>query len=264
MAAMLDATGCDMTELHRHRLVRLGAPGWANVLAGEWDAQARACLTHWAVHGLPLVVTRQRADAPAGRLALGLAAPSQWGRRRLVLEVALADVLRVDDFPLATALADHLPRSARADWLDLCAELAQLGVQARVYGSHGWQCLSGLRHVHAASDIDLRLSVDAAPMADAVVELLHRRSPLRGHRLDGEIAFPDGRDIAWREWLHGRDGRVDRLLVKRLGGVAMELVAQARAGAVQRVPEGNLDRAAERALKRWSVAGVERRQLRRV
>ena len=252
-----------MTELRRHLLVRLSPRGWADVLALEWDVQARACLTHWSVHGLPLVVTRQRAATPAGRLALGLSAPSQWDRRRLVLEVALADVVQFDDFPLATALTAQLPRSARVDWLDLCAGLAQLGVQARVYGSHGWQCLSGLRHAHAASDIDLLLCVDGVPMADTTVELLHRRSPLRGHRLDGEIAFPDGRDIAWREWLHGRDGRVDCLLVKRLDGVALESASAARAGAAQRAPEGMLDRAAERASERWAVVGVERRLCKR-
>ena len=40
--------------------------------------------------------------------------------------------------------------------------------------------------------------------------------------LDGELVFPDGRAVAWREWQPWREQRVDRILVKRLQGVVME------------------------------------------
>ena len=43
-----------------------------------------------------------------------------------------------------------------------------------------------------------------------------------GPRLDGELLFPDGAAIAWREWVAHRDGRVAQVLVKRLRGVALE------------------------------------------
>jgi hypothetical protein len=55
------------------------------------------------------------------------------------------------------------------------------------------------------------------------------RDPMRGPpamwpgpRLDGEMLFPDGAAIAWREWVAHREGRTAQVLVKRLRGVAME------------------------------------------
>ena len=229
-----------MVELRRHRLVRLGTPGWAELQGrkwhnesgnesgsqsgsesdSEWDPEARACLAHWAANHLPLVVTRQPEALPAGVVALGLSAPVKWGRRRIALQVPMHRVLYFDDFPPAAALAAQLPRSARESWLQLCAALARLGVLARVYGSHGWQHLTGLGHVQADSDIDLRLCVDGPRMADAAVALLSG-SPLRRPRLDGELAFPDGREVAWREWQQWRCGQVERVLVKRVDAVAL-------------------------------------------
>ena len=44
-----------MPPLHRHQLAHLSAAGWQEVLAMPWDADASACLQHWAAHALPLV-----------------------------------------------------------------------------------------------------------------------------------------------------------------------------------------------------------------
>jgi phosphoribosyl-dephospho-CoA transferase len=40
-------------------------------------------------------------------------------------------------------------------------------------------------------------------------------------RLDGELVFPDGAAVAWREWHACRGGRTRRLLVKRLDGATL-------------------------------------------
>src|SRR5439155_17414150 len=87
-------------SLHRHQLACLSGSGWAAVLGRPWDGQARDCLAHWASHRLPLVVTRQPADAAAGGwMALGLPAPARWDRRRLALQVPRADVHGFGEFP---------------------------------------------------------------------------------------------------------------------------------------------------------------------
>ncbi len=56
---------------------------------------------------------------------------------------------------------------------------------------------------------------------DAAAVLL-RRSDDGSPRLDGELSFPDGSAVAWREWVAWRSGRVSAILVKRLCGVALE------------------------------------------
>jgi len=210
-----------MVALRRHQLVRLNEAGWAAVRARAWDEGAQACLAHWCAHGLPLVVTQQRGTLADDALALGLPAPLQWQRRRLVVQVGLGDVLYFDEFPLAAELTTSLPAASRVAWCALLTTLGAAGASVRVYGGHGWQRITGLGYLHAGSDLDLCLSVADAAAADAAVAAL-QAAALTAPRLDGELVFPDGSAVAWREWGAWRAGRVDRVLVKRLHGVAME------------------------------------------
>ena len=208
-------TAVAMTPLHRHQIARLSDAGWRDVLNREWDAPARECLAHWAEHRLPLVVTRQDAHAGDDAIALGLPAPARWGRRRLALRVARSDVLYFDEFDLADRALNLLPASTRPAWHDLCCRLKAAGANARVYGSYGWQLLSGLAYVRAGSDVDLWLSASDADQADALAACLQAFSD-RHPRLDGELMFDDGAAVAWREWLAWRAGRVKALLVKTI------------------------------------------------
>lgn len=206
--------------LHRQQLVRLSAEGWARVREAPDDDAVRDCLALWAAHGLPLVVTRQP-PAPGDAIAVGLPAPARFRRRRIALSVAPGDVLFLDEFPPAEAVTRLLPRASVASWRALVATLALNGCRARVYGGFGWQALTRLPYVHAGSDLDLLLPVGAPAHADEVARLL-ATAAWDGPRLDGELLFPDGAAIAWREWLDYRQGRASRVLVKRLRGVALE------------------------------------------
>lgn len=206
-------------DLRRHRLALLSDVAWQALRAQPRDAQAQDCIDYWSAHRLPLVVTRQRAGSDA--LSLGLPAPAIFGRRRWLLEVPPGGVVRFDEFPAAATIAPMLARSVRPRWLALCAALAQAGCAARVYGSHGWQSMTGLRYLHAESDIDLALPAADAAAADAVCAAMIE-SDLAQPRLDGELIFADGAAVAWREWLQWRGGNTRQMLVKRLHGVALE------------------------------------------
>jgi len=220
----------DLAALSRHRLVWLDDAGWRRVLEPQAGAPARdeaahACLQHWADHDLPLVVTRQppaiASRAGTQSLRLGLAAPARWGRRRLFVEARVAELSRLGTFARAIDIEATLPEATRAPWTALCLRLERIGVDARVYGSHGWQHLTGLAYVNEGSDIDLLLRVDRARRADAVVRLLGS-APFAAPRLDGEIVFADGSAVAWREWQTWSSGRATQLLVKRIGGPMLE------------------------------------------
>jgi phosphoribosyl-dephospho-CoA transferase len=211
-----------MPPLHRHQLAHLTARGWQDILSMPWDADASACLQHWAAHALPLVVTcqplpRNGVQAP---VALGLSAPLAWQRRRLALHAAPAQVAWFTEFPTLAQALPQLPRPARPAMQALQGALHRLGVRARVYGSTGWQCLTGLRYLHEHSDLDLWLAVDDAQQADRVVDLL--RACDVALRIDGELVFPHGGAVAWREWAAWREGRCRGVLVKRLHGAAVE------------------------------------------
>ena len=210
-----------MTPLHRHQIAWLSDAGWQQVLAHTWDATAQDCLQHWARQRLPLVVTRQTASEMPHTIALGLPAPVRWDKRRIALAVPRSAVLYFDAFPLACEVQCLLPLPARTAWRGLCEQLSACHAAARVYGSYGWQRLTGLDHVHGDSDIDLCIAVSHASQADAVAALLQDWAVPRV-RLDGELVFGDGAAVAWREWAAWRAGRSSAVLVKRLCGATLE------------------------------------------
>lgn len=232
-----------MPPLRRHQLAHLSATGWRSILDRAWDAESRACLQHWAAHALPLVVTRQRGPDPSQdphdphdppdphdrQIALGLAAPSRWLRRPIAIQVAGADLLWLSEFPVLTQALAVRPRVDRPPLQALAQALARQQVRAHVYGSAGWQHLTGLDYLHERSDLDLWLAVDDARQADAAVGVLQAFGG--DVRLDGELMFPDGSAVAWREWAAWRDGRCRQVLVKRLHGVALEAQPAALADA---------------------------------
>lgn len=199
----------------RHELVWLSRDGWQRL----WRAapSADGLLAHWAAHDLPLVVTRRPPSLAADRLALGLPAPQRWGGRRLALDATLGDVARVGAFPTLAEAAAALPGDRGQVLGGLAAALGGAAASVRVYGSHGWQCLSGLDCLHPGSDLDLLLPAADAAVADALCARLDAwpGSP----RLDGELLLPGGRAVAWREWRRAPPGAL--LLVKDLGGAGL-------------------------------------------
>lgn len=196
----------------RNQWVALSDAAWQGLAATAPDAQARDIVAHWRARGLPLVVCTQPPGLDPGTLAVGLPAPLRWSRRRLALQVPRHQVLRQGEFPpLATVLLDDASQA-------LAQALAAVATGTRVYGSHGWQALTGEPYVHAASDIDLQIQVPGFAAACQALPLL-QQARLPG-RLDGEFVFPQGQAIAWRECahlLHAEQPAV-QVLVKSLDG----------------------------------------------
>ena len=206
-------------RLRRHELVWLSRETWLQLLAGSHEPEVLACLHHWCERGLPLVIGRQDPGQP--ELELGLPTPIVWGRRKVSLRVPHGCVLYHHTFPRATEVARLLPLAIRPQWDALITALAAGGTPPRVHGSFGWQQLTGLRYVMPGSDIDLHLSVPDVQAADAAAGRLEAFQ-WAGPRVDGELVFPNGSAVAWREWLQWRRGTVQQILVKRLYGVALE------------------------------------------
>lgn len=194
-----------MATPHRNQLVWLSAVGWHAIRAADWDAQAAEILRHWESADLPLVVARQRAEVADNHLCLGLPAPTAWGRRRLSLDVHAGDVCRTARFP---TLSQVIPEDA---WMNRTS-LPALARPLHVYGSFGWQAITGLDYVHAASDLDVLVHADNLEVAlQAATSLSHWDAPWR---VDGEVVLPDGHAVAWRELLQASQGTVAHVLVK--------------------------------------------------
>jgi len=199
----------------RNHLVWISDTAWQEIGAAQPDAEARQIVDHWQAKRLPLVVRRQPDDLAAGRLAVGLPAPLRWARRKLAFEVRIDAVQMDGAFPTLLQLARSNRRWGSAA-IELSSALVLAGASVRVYGSHGWQALTGERYLHRDSDIDLHIEVPDVNVARAATNLLQAvRLP---RCLDGELVFPDGSSIAWREFHQALARRTTEILVKSLRG----------------------------------------------
>ena len=199
-----------MNALQRNELVWLSKFGWQRVLELGCDSEDQSVLQHWAVAQLPLVICRQRGETLPGTVSLGLPAPTIWNRRKLELECLPGEMERRGLFPSLEPIAQRNADLRAIE--DFMATMRSLNLPIQVYGSFGWQHLTGMDYVRPSSDLDLRVQVPDHAMAQvAARELSALRLPMR---VDGELAFPDGSAIAWREYLQWTQGEVDRVLVK--------------------------------------------------
>ena len=201
--------------LSRHDLVWLNGAGWDAALEGALEgahATDRAVLDEWRNKDWPLVATRMAPDAAAGTLCLGLSAPPQPGsaaRRRIALRAPAAGMARSSRaLPLAEAIA-----SAPVVWQPALSALREQarGLDLRVYGSLALQTLTGHAYVGPNSDIDLLFTPASKQELMEGVRMLETQALQLP--LDGEIVFPGGAAVAWKEWLMATAGGA-RVMVK--------------------------------------------------
>jgi phosphoribosyl-dephospho-CoA transferase len=187
------------------------APEFANAIV-KWIADAR-----------PLVVTRQ--DAPqAGEVQLALTLPAHLGRQRLACFVKRAAVLRVrPPLRLSDCLA-RLDAPTRTVLARLEAAILSTGAELGVYGSLAWETLSAESYRHAASDIDLICDVASREQLQACLAALAAAAQY-DVAIDGEVRFPAGDAVAWRELLACRDRPAAQVLVKGPRAVGLKPLA---------------------------------------
>lgn len=227
----LPTRACDRSDapqapaLQRNALVWLSPEGWRTVHAEHWDASAKELLQHWQACQLPWVVARQRPEVAASAVCLGLPAPQHWDRRRFAAAVRTDGIALQGQFPSLQDVAQSSPWGVGAStWL---AQGLTLTAQVWVYGSYGWQFLTGLPYVRPGSDLDLSVHAHDLHAALQALDWLAQTVPLGEagsggrppsaqlpFRVDGEIVFPQGEALAWRELQQLRLGLVAHALVK--------------------------------------------------
>jgi phosphoribosyl-dephospho-CoA transferase len=206
--------------MRRHDLawVRPGAP--LRFQCGLADDGLSARVGAWIGSAGPLVVARQVAGS--GEVLLGLTLPASEGRRRIGCLVHREDVLRVcAPLRIGDCLAGQANELA-APLVGLESRLAACGVEAGVYGSLAWEALSGETYRHADSDVDLICDVASMAQALACIQALEDTAARLPCGLDGEVRFPAGCALAWRELAAGWHKPDARVLVK--GGIDVGLL----------------------------------------
>jgi phosphoribosyl-dephospho-CoA transferase len=220
--------------LPRHTLVWPTLAGWTRVACDAADDAARRAFACWYARDWPLVVRRPAASEVIGpaQVALGLPLPPIQGKRRFRLRLATTDIARHAAPPALGQVVAALPEAWRSPVAALIRDAEAAELPFRVFGSVAWQWLTGLRCLHDASDLDLLCYPRSLADVDRALALLEDWECAYALRADGEIVFPDGAAVAWREWHSAPESY--RVLVKQRDGVALlpraELLRQLPAG----------------------------------
>ena len=188
---------------HRHSLVWLTAPGWDQLQAGaaSQTVQLREALARWRATDWPLVVRRRLPTMPATDLALGIALPphAQTGAKPRVASIVELGHVRRTAPPLSlSTVLTIVPAHWRAALSALLLESLDGLPPLHVYGSLAWQSITGMGYLTNSSDIDLLVAPTSREEFDACLECLRRYAAVLP--LDGEIVFPGGAAVSWKEW----------------------------------------------------------------
>lgn len=208
----------------RHDLVWLTSRGWQRVRSGAPQA-ALSALDRWRDGGWPAVVRRTEAGMLPGEVAIGFPLPPRpedGGKLKFGCTVEMSDIgRRTRALPLVGAL-DAVPAQWREGLEALERQAADAGVSLSVYGSVALAALTGQYYLTPLSDIDVLLQPQTRRQLMIGLDLLSWHAGILP--LDGEVVFPDGRAVAWKELRAAFAGAPGtRVLTKGLDRIALVL-----------------------------------------
>jgi phosphoribosyl-dephospho-CoA transferase len=205
----------------RHTRVWPTASGYAALASMASDPIVRAAIDLWSTRGWPLVVRRRedRESSSDTAIAIGLPLPPSLDKKRCAFFLSRDDIAAHAP-PLALEeVIGRLPATRRRMLAPLARATARERIALRVFGSVAWQAETGLDYWHDDSDLDLIAAPKSYADLRSTIALLERAQERVAMRLDGEIVFPGGDAVAWREWADGDSA--SRVLVKNVSRVAL-------------------------------------------
>jgi phosphoribosyl-dephospho-CoA transferase len=206
----------------RHDLLHVAPDVWAPVLALYPALSDLPLIREWADRGWPVIV-RRRAEAENPQLVpIGVPLPPAAGKQRVALLLPPDGVLQHASPPSLHAAA----RAADPDWrstIDALVDLgARSGVEPATFGSLLWQHLTGLAYLSPRSDLDVLWSIPADFDVHSLVCRIGEVQRDATLRIDGEIIFPDGTAVNWRElWNAYQAAEGATVLAKTMEGVRL-------------------------------------------
>jgi phosphoribosyl-dephospho-CoA transferase len=168
------------------------------LLRARPDLAGEPLLQDWAALGRPLIV-RRRGPLDGDGVLLGLPLPPSAGKRRIAVEMRAAAIVSVCPLPSVSDVLGAAPVA----WQPCLQELTDLArayrVRAGVFGSLGWQWITGLTYLGPQSDVDIAWTLPRPERFEQFLGDLadiDARAPMR---LDGEFVRADGAGANWRE-----------------------------------------------------------------
>lgn len=183
----------------RHDLLYVAPGVWASALAACSSLAHLPLLEHWADRKWPVIVRRRAQGEDPDAVPIGIPLPPAAGKRRVALVVPPDGILQHSSPPALRVAAKVADPGWRSTISSLLALGARTGVEPLVFGSLLWEHRTGLGYLSPHSDLDVLWPVpadfDVLLLVLSIAEV-QRDAPLR---IDGEVIFPDGSAVNWRE-----------------------------------------------------------------
>lgn len=181
------------------------------------DPDDRDAVRAWLAAANPAVVRRSEIDTGCD-IPLGIPLPTRLHRRRIALRARPDAVLCTGAMPLLSEAAAAAPLAWRPALHRAAAALGTCGAKVNVFGSLGWQMLTGEAYLRPGSDVDLLVSPGGGFDLPAVLEALGEFAGAAEPGFDGELVLAGDRAVSWRELLTP----APQFLVRSSSGVFLE------------------------------------------
>jgi phosphoribosyl-dephospho-CoA transferase len=210
----------------RHDLLHVAPDVWASVLALCPPVADLPLVADWSDQGWPVIV-RRRAEAEDQHLVpVGVPLPPAIGKRRVALLIPHDGVIQRSLPPSLCATARVADPGWRSTIDALLSVAARSGVEPAAFGSLLWQHLTGLAYLSPRSDLDVLWSIPADFDVHTLVCRIGEVQRDATVRIDGEIIFPDGTAVNWRElWNAYQAAEGATVLAKTMEGVQLLKIA---------------------------------------
>jgi phosphoribosyl-dephospho-CoA transferase len=196
---MRDGKEIPSPRWRRHDLLHVAPDVWASALAHRPALADLPLLEQWTDRKWPVIVRRRAQGEDPGLVPVGVPLPPAAGKCRVALVLPPGGILQRSSPPLLRATAEV----ANSGWQSTIASLLALGTRTGAeplaFGSLLWEHLTGLAYLSPQSDLDvlwpLPADFDVRSLVAGIAKV-QRDAPFR---IDGEVIFPDGSAVNWRE-----------------------------------------------------------------
>lgn len=208
----------------RHDLLHVTPEAWESALSRSPSAVDLPLVRDWVDRGWPVIVRRRDATEDPRLVPIGVPLPPEHGKRRIALALDPYGVKGRSRPPLLRIAASAADPAWRSTIDSLLALGSVTGVEPRAFGSLMWQHQTGLTYLSPTSDIDVLWRIPAGFGVSTLLLGIAEIERDAGLRIDGEIVFPDGSGVNWRELLEAVDHAT--VLAKTMDGVRLVHTAQ--------------------------------------
>lgn len=190
----------NIRRFQRHDLVWLSAMAWSEIRARQPE-NLSALLRTWQVSEWPLEVRRRDVDADEDRVCISITPPpSSQPLSKIASCVRQVHILEHQSALALSSVVETAPECWREQLRNLIRDALQQQIKFRVYGSLAWQYLTGQPYMSEQTAIEILFIPRTTEQLIAGMRLLTHHA--KTMPLAGEMTFPSGHAVAWKEWTY--------------------------------------------------------------